>query len=468
MDITRKILLLTLFQGLVCQRWEFPTRIDGLVGTCVEIPCTFYPRENSGTSNTVWYLFNRRDYPQIFNSLRNSSVLMNYRSRTSLVPGKNTCSLRIDPVIRNDGDHYYPGIAEDQDTNAWTQQRHKTLKLYARDTPNIPDLIGNGEMVEGRPENVSCSVEHTCGSSPPSLRFNKAGQTARRSKDLSEGKWKEILTITYIPSYEDDKTQFQCTATYHNGRTSQNAVTLNIRYAPRDVTVSSLKNKAVLEGSDVTVTCSSRSNPTPHTYEWYRGNNKIKLGSQDQKIKVQNVSKGTEPYTCVAINIIGSGDSLPTEITDEYSSADRSTGNKYSSILFLILGILAGVVLLIVIVYCYTRIKACQTSSRPEIICADLRRMCSGLTSLASRFGPWRLALCPLISTNPAQNSQQADGTYTDLVKTEVSSDYDTLKSPQQPDGTYADLVKTEVSSDYDTLKSSFPAHPADGGRDLH
>ncbi|XP_040183182.1 B-cell receptor CD22-like [Rana temporaria] len=488
MDITKKILLLNLFQGLVCQRWKFPDRIVGLVGSCVEIPCTFYPSERSSTSSTVWFLDNRLEFPQIFNSQRNSSVLRDYRDRTSLVPGICNCSLRIDPVRREDNNkQYFPGISEDEDTNDWLIQSRKTVYLYVTDTPTIPELTRIGEMVEGRPENVSCFVQHTCGSSPPSLRFNKAGQTERRSEDLSEGYWREILTFRYIPSYEDDNMGIQCTATYHNGRTSQNAATLSIRYAPKDVkvslpkikvllegsdvtltctsrsnppphkyewyrgkskkrlraegltitvrnvtkdtdpysctainnvgrgesppteisvqyapidvTVSLPENEELLEGSDVTVTCSSRSNPPPYRYEWYRGNNKTKLGSQDQKIKVLNVSKDTEPYTCVAINYIGRGESLPTQIPVQYNNADDSTGNPQTFfILFLILGILAGVILLIVIVYFVSRTKARQTSSRQE-------------------------------------NSQQPDATYMDLVKTEISSDYDTLKTsfPPQP-----------------------------------
>ncbi|XP_077312677.1 sialoadhesin-like [Lithobates pipiens] len=465
MSVTKKILLLNLFQGLVCQRWEFPREIVGLIGSCVEIPCTFLPHVGSTTSSTVWYLYQRRGYPQIFNSRRSSSVLRNYNDRTSLVPGRNSCSLRIDPVRRDDGDQsFYPGIAEDQDTIAWAQKDGSTLQLHVTDIPDISVIIAKGEMVEGRPEIVACSVEHTCGSSPPSLRWNKAGQTGGRSEDLSGGNWREILTIRYIPSYEDDKTEIQCTATYHNGRTSHEAGTLNIRYPPKDVTVSLPKVEEILEGSDVVLTCSSRSNPPPHTYEWYRGNSKIKLSSQDQKITVRNVGKDTEPYSCTAINTVGSGESPPTEIHVQYAANEaqvvvlhptegatelkctfmssspnvthytwRKDGNillnktkqilvldsnedksgSYSCIahntagsstsaemdvrdkkanLFLILGILAGVILLTVIVYFFTRAKACRRSSKHE-------------------------------------NSQQPDATYADLVKTEVSSDiYDTLK----------------------------------------
>ncbi|XP_077312676.1 B-cell receptor CD22-like [Lithobates pipiens] len=466
MSVTKKILLLNLFQGLVCQRWQFPREIVGLIGSCVEVPCTFRPRVGSTASSTVWYLYRIRGYTQIFNSRGSSSVLRNYNDRTSLVPGRNSCSLRIDPVRReDDGEEYFPGIAEDQDTNAWTQQGRSTLQLHVTDTPDIPEIIASEEMVEGRSEIVSCSVVHTCGSNPPSLRWNKAGQTVRQSEDLSGGNWKEILTIRYIPSYEDDKTVIQCTVTYHNGRTSHEAATLNIRYPPKDVTVVSLpKVEEILEGSDVVLTCSSRSNPPPHTYEWYRGNSKIKLRSQDQRITVRNVTKDLEPYSCTAINDVGSGESPPTEIHVQYAATEAQVvvlhptegatelkctfmssspnvthytwvkdGNillnkteqilvldsnedksgSYSCIahntagsstsaemdfrdkkanLFLILGILAGVILLSVIVYFFTRAKACRRSSKHE-------------------------------------NSQQPDATYADLVKTEVSSDiYDTLK----------------------------------------
>ncbi|XP_040183181.1 B-cell receptor CD22-like [Rana temporaria] len=177
-------------------------------------------------------------------------------------------------------------------------------------------------MVEGRPEIVSCSVVHTCGSSPPSLRLNKAGETERQSVDLSGGKWREILTITYIPSYEDDNTEIQCTATYHNGRTSQNAALLRIRYAPKDVTVILRTNNILLEGSDVTLTCSSRSNPPPRRYEWYRGNSKIKLNSEEKDLRVLNISKDTEPFSCTAINDVGRGESPPTLIPVQYAPID--------------------------------------------------------------------------------------------------------------------------------------------------
>ncbi|XP_077312675.1 B-cell receptor CD22-like [Lithobates pipiens] len=518
MGITKKILLLTIFKGLVCQRWEFPTEVVGLIGSCVEIPCTFHPRENSGTSGTVWFLYrensgtsstvwflyrenslkptflNRRRHSQIFNSQGNSSTLMDYTDRTSLVPGRNSCSLKIDPVRRDDGGKFYPGIAEDLETSAWSKQGRMTLQLHVTDTPSILELTRSAEMVEGRREIVSCSVEHTCGSNPPSLKWNKPGQTIRRtSEDLSGGKWKEILMKIYIPSHKDDRTQIQCTATYHNGETSHNATTLNIKYAPKDVMISLPKYKEFLEGSDVVLICFCRSNPPPYRYEWYHTNSNVKLRLENKRIVVRNVTKDMEPYSCTAINTVGRGESPPTEIPMQYAAtgvqvvalhpregatelkctfvscrptvthytwmkdgnvlinktnqtlvldsnedrsgsysciahnlvgsstsaemdfADRNTDKDSTDIkdysnLFLILGILAGVVFLIVIVYFFIRKKKIRTKERQ------------------------------------ASSSQE---------------------NSQQPDATYTDLMKTEVLNCYDALKPSFPVQPAARRRDL-
>lgn len=112
----------------------------------MEIPCKFYPHERSTTSSTVWYLERLSGYHQIFNSRKSSSASTDYRDRTSLVPGNNSCSLRIDPVRRDDGgDEYYPGIAEDEDTNAWKQEK-MTLGLRVTGKHFFMGVVGRLPM----------------------------------------------------------------------------------------------------------------------------------------------------------------------------------------------------------------------------------------------------------------------------------------------------------------------------------
>ncbi|PIO26717.1 hypothetical protein AB205_0207790, partial [Aquarana catesbeiana] len=332
-------------------------------------------------------------------------------------------------------------------------------------------LPKNEKFLEGSDVILTCSSR----SNPPPHRYEWYRGNSKINLRL------EVQSIK-VQNVNKDTHPYSCVAINTVGRGESPLTPIPVQYAPKDVMVSFSKNEELLEGSDVILTCSSRSNPPPHRYEWYRGNSKIKLNSQEQNLRVQNISKDTERFSCVAINIRGRGESpliempVPYAVTgvqvvvlhptegatelkcnfvrsnpsvthytwmkdgkillnkteqilvldnsedksgmysciahstagsstsaelefkDSYTNED-STGNwKYSFILILILGILAGVLFLIVIVHFVTRTKASQTSSRSE-------------------------------------NSQQPDAPYTDLVKTEVSSDYDTIKTsfPLQP-----------------------------------
>ncbi|XP_069802874.1 Schwann cell myelin protein-like [Dendropsophus ebraccatus] len=154
MEAVKQVYLLLICQGFylgsVCQRWTFPEHITALVGSCVEIPCTYDPAGTSGASSTVWYLHARWSYPEILNTKDSSSVKKEYRGRTSLVPGEKSCTLRIDPVRREDGGNvYYPGIAEDRYINSADKQT-KGVYLFVTDVPkNVTVTIGKDEVMEG-------------------------------------------------------------------------------------------------------------------------------------------------------------------------------------------------------------------------------------------------------------------------------------------------------------------------------
>ncbi|XP_072283103.1 B-cell receptor CD22-like [Pyxicephalus adspersus] len=501
MIITRKVLVLTLFQGLLtecwCQKWDFPNIIFGLAGSCVEIPCVFSPQNNSGTSSTVWYLYRRKQYLEIFNSQKSSSVLSEYRDRTSLARGRKSCSLRIDPVRRDDSEeYYYPGIAEHQRTNAWSLSG-MILLLNVTDDPPIPALSGKNRMVEGNSETIECSVWHTCGSSPPSLKYNKSGQTKRHFEALPRGYWREILHLRYVPTSEDDKTVIQCTATYHNGKTSQRAATLNILYAPKDVMVVLPKPKAIIEGGDVILTCFCKSNPPPLTYEWYRANSKVKLRSEDQKsLILRNVSKDTEPYSCSAINEVGRGESPPTRIPMQYAATGVQVIVLYKA---------GGA----------TRLKCSFVSSKPnvthytwfkdgnkliyktgQILVLDNNEDMSGSFSciahnIVGSSTSSELELEAIDADNNEEGTKKM--IYMTLFPvlgficlsilviciycrykahqasspTSTTQEVHSLKNLQCSDANYTDLVKEEVSDYYNSLKPPFPTQREPGGRNV-
>ncbi|XP_073513703.1 sialic acid-binding Ig-like lectin 13 isoform X2 [Phyllobates terribilis] len=317
MDAMKQIYLLLIYQGFylgsVCQRWTFPSSITALIGSCVEIPCTYHPAESSGVSSPVWYLYTRRDYPQILNTKDSTYIRLNYKDRTSLVPGNNSCSLRIDPVKREDGgEYYYPGIAEDRKINA--ADIHSRYVLLSVTDKDEVQLSGPGIMTEGKATTIQCGVEHACRSSPPSLQWNKPGQVHNQSKVIFGGSWREESWLTYIPSYVDDGTTIWCTATYPNGQTTVGSGTLNINYAPKNVTITVISMGELMEGSDVTLECNRFSKPPVNKYEWFKGKDKTKLPETGRRITVRNVTKDEDLYSCAAINDVGRGESALTEI----------------------------------------------------------------------------------------------------------------------------------------------------------
>ncbi|XP_044138546.1 B-cell receptor CD22-like isoform X1 [Bufo gargarizans] len=302
------------YLGFVCQEWTFPSTITALIGSCVEIPCTYHPANTSGTSRTVWYLYKyiQRD-PEILNIRDSSSVMAEYRDRTSLVPGENSCTLRIDPVRGEDGgNYYYPG---DRNTDAFRTQSVR-VQLHVTDKVNVW-LYRSNVMTEGEATIIRCAVDHTCRSSPPSLRWNKPGQVKNNSVEVSQGDWREESELTYIPSYVDHGSPVQCIATYPNGEDLDLSGTLNIKYAPKNVTVAVIGIDNVMEGSDMKLQCNSFSNPAVYDHEWYKG--KSKLPDTGREITVRNVSRDMEPYSCAVRNSMGRGESAPTEIPVQYA-----------------------------------------------------------------------------------------------------------------------------------------------------
>ncbi|XP_073511840.1 sialoadhesin-like isoform X2 [Phyllobates terribilis] len=386
MDPMKQIYLLLICQGFylgsLCQRWVFPSRITALIGSCVDIPCTYY----SVKSNMVWYLYSRSSYLEILNTRDSTSVLMEYKDRTSVVPGNYSCGLWIYPVREEDCYNYYlPGIPGYKPINAYTEYAH-ILYLDFTDKEKVT-IYASENVTEGEATIIECSAEHTCRSSPPSIKWNKPGHIKSQSVEVTKGYWQEKSQLTYIPSSEDDGL-IKCTARYPNRQSIEKSRFLNIIYAPKNVTVTitSVGMGEVIEGSDVTLKCNCRSKIKVNTYEWYKGKDRIKLPCTGSKIGVRNVTAGMEPYSCAAINDVGRGESALTKIHVLYKSSNVS-----NIVLPATIGTICLLLLLIAL-----------------IVYFHWRKRCKKLTS---------------------NETGSLDATYTDLVKSDIASDYNQLKA---------------------------------------
>ncbi|XP_075045880.1 B-cell receptor CD22-like isoform X2 [Mixophyes fleayi] len=347
------------------------------------------------------------------------------------------------------------------------------------DTPGKPSIIGVGTVIEGNATIIQCHTEHTCATSPPSLEWNKPGQTKKQSLPLVGGYWREVSKLTYIPSYVDHGTPLRCRATYHNGLRSQLGATLNIIFPPRNVTVT-LKRNRLREGSDVTLSCSSISNPAVQTYEWYQGNNKIKLRNRGPEITLRNLTRDIEPYSCTAVNEVGRGESALTEIPVLYAATEVRIIESQSE---------DGDIELTcyylssrpnVTHYSWMKDKSLLLSETGQTLLVNSSEQNYGSFSCIAHNSAGSSSSEELYIAAVYQPVQTNYGTYIAIAgiiclllisfivffswrrKVLQTSPSPTGGEPQEP--TYTDLVKRDVSEDYDTLKPVIPAEVTDRG----
>ncbi|XP_067296768.1 sialoadhesin-like [Pseudorasbora parva] len=145
----------------------------------------------------------------------------------------------------------------------------------------------SGVIVEGDAVTLSCSSD----SNPPGLNFN----WFKGRKFVGSGR---IYSISKISS--DDSGEYKCKSINEHGEKYSDAVTLNVMYSPRSVSVSISSSGVIVERDSVTLSCSSDSNPPALNFSWFKG--EIIIGSG----RIYSISKISSDdigeYKCRSIN----------------------------------------------------------------------------------------------------------------------------------------------------------------------
>uniref|UniRef100_A0A8C1S703 Ig-like domain-containing protein n=1 Tax=Cyprinus carpio TaxID=7962 RepID=A0A8C1S703_CYPCA len=127
-------------------------------------------------------------------------------------------------------------------------------------------INGSGVIVEGDSVTLICSSD----SNPPALNFSwfKGGTFVGSGK---------IYSISKISS--DHSEEYKCRSINEHGEKYSAAVTLNVMYPPRNVSVSINGSGVIVEGDSVTLICSSDSNPPALNFSWFKENQSSAVGS---------------------------------------------------------------------------------------------------------------------------------------------------------------------------------------------
>ncbi|XP_026121298.1 B-cell receptor CD22-like [Carassius auratus] len=123
----------------------------------------------------------------------------------------------------------------------------------------------SGVIVEGDSVTLSCSSD----SNPPAEISWLKGRTF-----VGSGR---IYRISNISS--DHSGEYKCKSSNEHGEKYSDAVTLNVMYAPRNVSVFINGSGEIVEGDSVTLICSSDSNPPALNFSWFQESQSSSVGS---------------------------------------------------------------------------------------------------------------------------------------------------------------------------------------------
>ncbi|XP_014913927.1 B-cell receptor CD22-like isoform X2 [Poecilia latipinna] len=149
-------------------------------------------------------------------------------------------------VSVRDGDRYSCSVKG--------HDNHRSASVYAPEFLSAK-LISSGQITEGQSVTLSCSS----GANPA------ANYTWRKNNNQSVVSKDQQFVLSSILS--SDSGQYYCTAQNELGEKTSGPVSVQVTYAPRSPSVSVTPSDDIMEGSLVTLTCSSDANPEAN-YTW--------------------------------------------------------------------------------------------------------------------------------------------------------------------------------------------------------
>ncbi|XP_038560743.1 LOW QUALITY PROTEIN: Fc receptor-like protein 5 [Micropterus salmoides] len=141
-------------------------------------------------------------------------------------------------------------------------RHNSTLHLIVvADAPKLPSVSvsPSAEIVEGSSVTLTCSSDAN-----PAANY-----TWYKEKDHEDLSKESQLVFSSIQS--SDSGEYYCAAENQLGRKTTEYIFINVKYAPKLPSVSVSPSAEIVEGSSVTLTCSSDANPAAN-YTWYKEN----------------------------------------------------------------------------------------------------------------------------------------------------------------------------------------------------
>eukprot|EP00063_Salmo_salar_P082547 XP_014057382.1 PREDICTED: B-cell receptor CD22-like [Salmo salar] len=255
-----------------------------LKGSSVELSCSYtYP---SGTVSTTFW-FTKKYALEKYVSLSDDP---DYKGRVTYRKDEvNGHTLTIRDLRESDSAEYKFRFITDQTGGKYSGYPGVTLSVTGLQVKVTPATVTEGQKVT-----LTCSTTCTLTDNPnPTYIWYKNGHVTTQSNSL-------FLN----PVSSEDAGRYSCAVEGHEDLPS-NEETLTVRYGPKNTSVSVSPSGEIVEGSSVTLTCSSDANPPVDKYTWYR-KNVTSPKALGQSYSITNISSEDRgEYCCEAENEVG-------------------------------------------------------------------------------------------------------------------------------------------------------------------
>ncbi|XP_070297028.1 basigin-like [Salvelinus sp. IW2-2015] len=254
----------------------------------VELSCSYtYPRGYKVTS-TFW--FTKIDAVKNYVNLRDDP---DYKGRVTYDSDRmNGHTLKITNLRESDSNEYKFRFITDQTGGRFTGSPGVTLSVT--DVVLVMDPTSVSER-----ENVTLTCRTKCTLDPiTAYSWYKNGQPIPNSNTSSP------VYILFSVSSEDTG-RYSCAVEGHEDLPSAEE-TVTVTYGPKNTSVSVSPSGEIVEGSSVTLTCSSDANPPVDKYTWYKKNVTSPKASGQSYSITNIISEDRGEYYCEAQNGRGS------------------------------------------------------------------------------------------------------------------------------------------------------------------
>ncbi|KAF3688030.1 B-cell receptor CD22 B-lymphocyte cell adhesion molecule [Channa argus] len=219
--------------------------------------------------------------------------------------------------IKGQTSHYFSGNIKDLGSISCAVKRQETFPSPSVYPPQLPSVSvsPSAEIVEGSSVTLTCSSD---ANPAANYTWYKKNQTVVNKKNENQPLNQEPQLV-FASIQSSDSGQYYCEAENELGRSRSGDISLNVKYPRQLPSVSVSPSAEIVEGSSVTLTCSSDANPAAN-YTWFKqkGPDPKYIHEKPQLVFRSIKSSASGHYYCTAENKLGRRTSEVVSINVKY------------------------------------------------------------------------------------------------------------------------------------------------------